>query len=247
MKNVLIEIKNEIPIITIVREKYLNALNMQTLSDLDEILDDINGAKCCVITGAGMKAFVAGADITEMEDMTESEFISFCEMGNKLFNRLMSSDTINIAAINGYALGGGNELAMACDIRIAAQNAKFSQPEINLGIIPGFGGSQRLPVFINQSLALEMLLTGKRLDADEALKAGLVNRVVPQDILIEETLILAKKIIKNNPITIRNAKKAIYERRRESLEKSIKYETELNGQCFATKERKTLMSNALKK
>ena len=182
LKNIILEKSEHLAIVTINRPKALNALNSDTLKDLDVVLDDLekdNNIYCVILTGSGEKAFVAGADISEMKDLSEEEGRNFGLLGNKVFRRLEKLDKPVIAAISGFALGGGCELAMACDIRIASEKAKFAQPEAGLGITPGFGGTQRLPRLVGEGKAKELIYTCATIKADEALSIGLVNKVVP--------------------------------------------------------------------
>ena len=186
MSFVTYEAKDLIGIVTINREKALNALNTQVLNDLEEVIDavDYDTIRCLIITGAGKKSFVAGADIGEMAEDTKAEGKEFCEHGNRVFRKIETLPIPVIAAVNGFALGGGCELSMACDIRIAADNAVFGQPEVGLGITPGFGGTQRLMRRIPVGKAKEMIYASINIKAEEALKWGLVNAVYPQDELM---------------------------------------------------------------
>jgi enoyl-CoA hydratase len=170
-------------ILTINRPKSLNALNSQLLEQLDKILDsiDLNKIKALIITGAGQKSFVAGADIAEMSKLTKKQGEAFGKKGNDIFRKLEKFPIPTIAAINGFALGGGCEIAMSCDIRICSDNAIFGQPEVGLGITPGFGGTQRLARLVGEGMAKQMIFTGQTIKADEALRIGLVNEVIPQN------------------------------------------------------------------
>jgi len=195
---------------TINRPEALNALNRAVLQELNEVLDavDLETTRCLVITGAGEKAFVAGADIAEMCCMNESEARIFSETGNTLFRKIETFPIPVIAAVNGYALGGGNELALSCDIRICSENAVFGQPEADLGITPGFGGTQRLARVIGStSKAKELLFTCRNIKAEEALQIGLVSTVYPQVDLLAEAVKMADRIAGHAPIAIRNIKK----------------------------------------
>lgn len=209
MNYIKYEQKEFVGVLTIDREKALNALNSQVLSELEEALDavSIENTRCLIITGAGEKSFVAGADISEMSTLTKAEGKAFGEKGNAVFRKIESFPIPVIAAVNGFALGGGCELSLSCDIRIASENAVFAQPETGLGITPGFGGTQRLARTIGIGKAKEMLYTCGKVKADEALALGLVNAVYPADQLMDECLKLAGKIARNAPIAVRAAKK----------------------------------------
>ena len=181
LKNVLLEKEGNIAILTINRPKALNALNSETLNDISSAVEEIKNDKeiyAVILRGAGEKSFVAGADIAEMKDLNEEEGKNFGILGNRVFRDLENLDKPVIAAISGFALGGGCELAMSCDIRIASEKAKFAQPEVGLGITPGFGGTQRLPRIVGAGIAKELIYTGRIIKADEALRIGLVNKVV---------------------------------------------------------------------
>ncbi|OOB75128.1 crotonase, partial [Clostridium haemolyticum] len=177
-KNVLLEKENNIAIVTINRPEALNALNTNTLNELDLVVDEVakdDNILVVILTGAGEKAFVAGADISEMKDKNVMEGRKFGLLGNKIFRKVETLEKPVIAAVNGFALGGGCELSMACDIRIASQKAKFGQPEVSLGITPGFGGTQRLARHIGMGMAKELIYSAKNINADEAFRIGLVN------------------------------------------------------------------------
>ena len=212
MENVLLEKQGHVSIITINREKALNALSTAVLNDLEEAVNTVEADKdtyCVVITGAGSKSFVAGADIAEMKDKTVEEAAEYGAYGNKIFRQIETLHCPVIAAVNGFALGGGCELSMACDIRIAAENAVFGQPEVGLGITPGFGGTQRLARLVPAGIAKEMIFTARNIKADKALAIGLVNAVVPQEELMATALKMANGICKNAPIAVAQSKKAI--------------------------------------
>lgn len=206
-----ITLENGIATVTISRPKALNALNNEFFKEFNEYLDSIvndENVKCLVITGEG-KAFVAGADIAEMKDMTKAQGFEFSKTGQNTFHRLENLDIPVIAAINGYALGGGCELALACDFRISNNYGKFGLPEVSLGLIPGYGGTQRLSRLAGPGNALFMQLTGQMIDAQEALRMGIVQQVVDAEQLIEETQKLAKKIIQHGPNAITSLKKIV--------------------------------------
>lgn len=239
LKNIILEKEGNLAIVTINRPKALNALNSETLKDLDTVLSDLesdNNIYCVILTGAGEKAFVAGADISEMKDLSEKEGKEFGLLGNKVFRRLEKLDKPVIAAISGFALGGGCELAMSCDIRIASEKAKFAQPESGLGITPGFGGTQRLPRLVGEGKAKELIYTGATIKADEALRIGLVNKVVPLENLMEETRAMANLIISNAPIAVKLCKDAINRGMQVDIDRAVEIEAEDFGKCFATED-----------
>lgn len=234
--NLIYEKKEKIAIITINREKYLNSLNEETLKELDNALDIVIKDKdvyVCIITGQG-KAFVAGADISNMKDMDFKESSDFSKMGNEVFRKIESMEKPTIAAVNGFALGGGCELASSCDIRIASTKAKFGQPEVNLGIIPGFGGTQRLTNLVGISKAKELIYTGDIIDANEALNIKLVNKVVEVDDLMNESIKMANKICEKAQLAIRYSKKAINKKYDINADLRYPYESFLFGLCFTT-------------
>lgn len=205
-ENILTSIDNKVMSITINRPSSLNALNIQTIKELGEAIEiaknstDVSGI---VITGSGEKAFVAGADISEIANLNEVNGRGFAESGQLVFDNISTCEKPIIAAVNGFALGGGCELAMACHIRIATKNAKFGQPEVNLGLIPGYGGTQRLPNLVGQGRALELMMTGDLINADEAYRMGLVNHVVEDAKELEEKVhSIMKKIISKAPLAI---------------------------------------------
>jgi enoyl-CoA hydratase len=240
----------QVGLITINRPEALNAINRALLNELNEILDDVDleTTRCLVITGAGEKAFVAGADIAEMCCMNESEARIFSETGNALFRKIETFPVPIIAAINGYALGGGNELALSCDIRICSENAVFGQPEADLGITPGFGGTQRLARVIGStSKAKELLFTCRNIKAEEALQIGLVSTVYPQVDLLAEAVKMADRIAGHAPIAIRNIKKAVNEGLDMPIEDAIKHEVNLFGNCFTTEDQKEGMQAFLER
>lgn len=229
-KNILFEIKNNTGIITINRPDKLNALNGQTIDELEDVINSIkdnNDVFVVVITGSGEKAFVAGADISELNKLDVISAKEFSEKGNRVFRAIETLDKPVIAAVNGFALGGGCELALASHIRFASEKAKFGQPEVNLGIIPGYGGTQRLARIVNSARALEMILTGDMLSAEDALKIGLVNKVYPSSDLLPETLKLAEKISSKGQQAIRFALKAVKATDNMSLSEGLSYEASL--------------------
>jgi len=205
-ENLLLDRDGAVVVVTINRPKVLNALNSATLAELSAVLDDLaqdDGVRSIVLTGSGEKSFVAGADINELAGQTPVGGREHARRGQMIFDRIERLGKPVIAAVNGFALGGGCELAMACTIRIAADTAKFGQPEINLGLIPGYAGSQRLPRLVGRGRALELLLSGHNIAADEALRIGLVNRVVPAAQLMTEARGLAHALAAKAPIAVR--------------------------------------------
>ena len=212
MTNILLEKKGLIAVATINRPKALNALNSEVLTDLDELVSTVKAdadIRALVITGSGEKAFVAGADIGEMSTLTKEGGEAFGKHGNNVFRAIETLPIPTIAAVNGFALGGGCELSMACDIRICADTAVFGQPETGLGITPGFGGTQRLARLVSPGMAKQLIYTAKNIKADEAYRIGLVNAVYPLDELLPAAEKLAETIAKNAPIAVRACKQAI--------------------------------------
>ena len=245
LKNIIFEKEGNIGILTINRPEALNALNSETLEDLNNVIEHIeneNDVYVVILTGAGEKAFVAGADISEMKDLNEKQGKEFGILGNKVFRRLENLDKPLIAAINGFALGGGCEISMACDIRIASSKAKFAQPEVGLGITPGFGGTQRLPRLVGIGKAKELIYTGDIIKADEALRIGLVNKVVEPEMLMEEAKKMARKIALNAPIALKLCKDAINRGIQVDIDTGINIEAEDFGKCFSTEDQKEGMN-----
>ena len=236
-------------IITINRPKALNALNSEVLKELDACLDGVNleTTRALILTGSGEKSFVAGADIGEMSTLTKTEGEAFGKIGNDVFRKLETFPIPVIAAINGFALGGGCEISMSCDIRICSDNALFGQPEVGLGITPGFGGTQRLARIIGVGKAKEMIYAATNIKADEALRIGLVNAVYPLEELMPAAKKLAGKIAKNAPIAVRACKKAINEGLDVDMDKAIVIEEKLFGSCFESEDQKEGMLAFLEK
>ncbi len=230
------EINGAVAVITIDRQKALNALNPEVLQDLKAAFEaiDQNAVRCIVLTGAGEKSFVAGADIASMSNMTKTEGEAFGKLGNDIFRMIETFPIPVIAAVNGFALGGGNELAMSCDIRICSENAMFGQPEVGLGITPGFGGTQRLARIVSVGYAKQMLYAALNIDANEALRIGLVNAVYPLEELMPAALKLAQKIARNAPIAVRACKQAVNEGTQVTIDDGIVIEEKLFGNCFET-------------
>lgn len=236
-------------VLTIDREKALNALNSEVLADLDAALDaiDLDSARCLIITGAGQKSFVAGADIGEMSTLTKAEGEAFGKKGNDVFRKIETLPIPVIAAVNGFALGGGCELSLSCDIRLAAENAVFAQPETGLGITPGFGGTQRLARTINVGKAKEMIYAGTKVKAPEALSLGLVNAVYPAEELMPAAMKLAERIAANAPIAVRACKKAVNDGLQVNMDEAIVIEEKLFGSCFETQDQKNGMTAFVEK
>lgn len=250
MEFVKVELQGYVATVTIERPKALNALNSQVLKELEEAFDsiDTNVVRAVVLTGAGDKSFVAGADIAEMKEKTEAEGYEFGLFGNKVFRKIEVFPVPVIAAVNGFALGGGNELAMSCDIRLASDTAMFGQPEVGLGITAGFGGTQRLARLIGSiSKAKELLYTGKLIKADEAYRLGLVSEVVALEDLMPKALKLANTIAAQAPIAVRNTKKAINEGLELGMDEAIVLEAKVFGNCFASEDQVEGMSAFLEK
>lgn len=212
MENIRLEYRGETAVLTVDRPKALNALNSATLREMEEalsLLEEQKDLRTVIVTGGGEKSFVAGADISEMVNASAPEGREMALLAKRCFERLEQMPVVTIAAVNGYALGGGCELAMACDIRVAAENAIFGQPECGLGILPGFGGTQRLARLVGKGLAKELIFTCRRIDAQEACRIGLVNQVVPQTELLESCLAMAEEIGRSAPLGVAYAKQAI--------------------------------------
>ena len=249
MEFVLYEVKGQVGIITINREKALNALNSAVLDELDKTLDsvDLDAVRCLILTGAGQKSFVAGADIGEMSTLTKAEGEAFGKAGNDVFRKIETLPIPVIAAINGFALGGGCEISMSCDIRLCSENAVFGQPEVGLGITPGFGGTQRLARLVGAGMAKQMIYTARNIKADEALRIGLVNAVYTQEELLPAAEKMAAGIAKNAPIAVRNCKKAINDGLDLDMDKAIVVEEKLFGDCFESEDQKYGMAFFLDK
>ena len=243
------EVKGAVGIVTINRPKALNALNSEVLDDLSNVFDsiDLETVRCVVLTGAGDKSFVAGADIGEMSTLTKAEGEAFGKKGNDVFRKIETFPLPVIAAINGFALGGGNELAMSCDFRICSENAVFGQPEVGLGITPGFGGTQRLARLVGAGYAKYMIYTARNIKADEAYRIGLVNQVVPAEELMATAEKLASIIAGNAPIAVRNCKKAVNDGLEVNMDDALVVEEKLFGDCFQSWDQQEGMANFLRK
>lgn len=250
MEYILYDVMDNIGIITINREKSLNALNVTTLLELDMLLDKLEHSteiKVVIIKGAGDRAFVAGADIMAMRDMSALEARKFAKLGQKVFGKLENLPQPVIAAINGFALGGGCELAMACDIRIASDKSIFGQPEVMLGVIPGFAGTQRLSRLVGKGIAKELLYTGKQINAEEAYRIGLINKLVNREALMESAIDLAKTITVQAPVAVQLCKVAVNEGLDMDIDSAIAYEAELFAVCFSTADQKEGMNAFVEK
>ena len=262
MEYILYEVNGAVGTITINREKALNALNSQVLDELNETLDsvDLETVRCLILTGAGEKSFVAGADIGEMSTLTKAQGEAFGKKGNDVFRKLETFPIPVIAAVNGFALGGGCVISMSCVIRICSDNAVFGQPEVGLGITPGFGGTQRLARLVGAGMAKQMIYTARNIKAAEAYRIGLVNQVVSaetneagetvvsaKDALMAAANKMAAGIAAQAPIAVRNCKKAINEGLQVDMDQAIVIEEKLFGDCFETEDQKAGMGNFLEK
>jgi enoyl-CoA hydratase len=241
-QNLLFEVQDDgVAILTINRPQVLNALNQATLDELDQALDEVRqneAIKVLVVTGAGEKSFVAGADIAEFELFKNAyQAEEMAQKGQRLTQKIESLPKPVIMAVNGYALGGGCELAMAGDIRIASRNARFGQPEINLGIIPGYGGTQRLPRLVGKGMAKYLCMTGDHITAEEAWRLGLVEKVVEPDALMDEAIQLARKLASKPPIALHLIKKVIDQGPEMDLDSALKMEAAYFGLSMNTEDR----------
>jgi len=248
-KNIIVEIKEKVGMVKMNRPDALNALNSETLKELSKAfshLGESNEVSVIIITGEG-KAFMAGADIAEMKDMSEDQAREFSKSGQKVFDLIARTEKPVIAAVNGFALGGGCELVLACDIRIASEKARLGQPEVNLGVIPGFAGTQRLSRLVGAAKAKEMIFTGDMVDAQTAHSIGLVNQVVPADQLMNVCMKLANKIASKGPVAIKLAKRVIDQGIEASFEIGSAGETRDFAECFASGQAKEGMSAFLEK
>lgn len=236
-------------VVTINRPKALNALNSDVLKEIEATFDaiDLEETRVVILTGAGDKSFVAGADIGEMSTLTKAEGEAFGKIGNDVFRKIETFPLPVIAAINGFALGGGCEISMSCDIRLCSENAIFGQPEVGLGITPGFGGTQRLARIVGVGKAKEMIYTAFNIKAEEALRIGLVNAIYPQDELLAAAKKMAAKIAANAPIAVRASKKAINDGLQVDMDQAIVVEEKAFGSCFETEDQKAGMGNFLEK
>jgi len=236
--------------LTINRPKALNALNSDVLSALEKELVELEqhpSLRAVLITGAGEKSFVAGADIAEMRDKTPEQARAFAGQALRTIKRLETLPVPVVALVNGFCLGGGCELALACDWAVASDNAVFGQPEVLLGVIPGFGGTQRLPRRVGPAMALDLVTTGRKIDAHEALRIGLVNRVMPQAELEDYVAELTKQLMGNGPQSVRGAKQAVHDGMDQDLDSALALETSLFAFCFAGEEQTEGMSAFVEK
>ena len=249
-ENLLFEKRGNVALVTINRPEKLNALNDATITELEKVFTEIktdDEIYVAIITGAGEKAFVAGADIKELNQMNVINGEAMSVKGQRVFDQIENLGKPVIAAINGYALGGGCELAMACHIRVASAKAKFGQPEVNLGIIPGYGGTQRLARLINPGRALEYILTGDMIDAEEALRIGLVNHVYEPEELMDQAFELANKIASKGQIAVRMALKTVLATKETNQSEGQKLEAALFGVCIGSEDFKEGTSAFLEK
>lgn len=234
-----LEVSDFIATITVNRPDKLNALNSAFFTELDHAVNEIavnSNVRCLVITGAGEKAFAAGADISELQACNASTGAEFARIGQRVFSKLEALPFPVIAAVNGFALGGGCELAMACHIRFASETAKFGQPEVNLGIIPGYGGTQRLAKLVGHSKALELIVSAEIIDAHQALNVGLVNRVYPKQELLAETYNFAKNIVSKAPLAVRGCVEAITTTSNGTDEQGMSTEAQIFGRICGTED-----------
>jgi enoyl-CoA hydratase len=248
-ERVILEIREKVGIVTLNRPEKLNALDRKMRQKLKEVIDKVEESgnlRVLIITGSG-KAFAAGADINELLQRDSLSAHEAGKLGSELFTKIEDLEIPVIAAVNGYALGGGCELAMACDIRIASEKARFGQPEINIGLIPGAGGTQRLPRLVGLGIAKKLVLTGEIIDAREALRIGLVDEVVEHDMLMKRAMEIAEKIREKSPIAVRIAKRALNAARDMSLRDGLKYELSLFSLLFSTEDAKEGMRAFLEK
>lgn len=243
-----IEQKEAVTVLTISAPKSLNALNSTVLQELgDAVANLAPETRALIITGDGEKSFVAGADISEMANLNVPQGQTFGNRGAMVFRKIETLPIPVIAAVNGFALGGGCELAMACDIRICSENAKFGQPEVGLGIIPGFSGTVRLARLVGMGMAKQLIFTGKAIKANEALRIGLVNEVVPQPELMDKAMEIANQIAANAPLAVSAAKQCINAEYDMDVDDAILYENGVFGQCFGTQDQKNGMKAFLNK
>ncbi len=249
-ENILLEKDGAIAVVTINRPKALNALNAATLQELDVAFGDLaadEAVSVVILTGAGEKAFVAGADISFMKDLSAVAARNFAMLGQAVFNKIENLPQPVIAAVNGFALGGGCELSMACDIRLASEDAKFGQPEVNLGVPPGFAGTQRLPRLVGKGRAKELLYTAGMIDAEEAYRIGLVNKVCPAAELLDTARAMAAKIAAKGQVAIRLTKSAVNQGLEMDAARGMAYEAEIFGLAFASEDQKEGMAAFLEK
>lgn len=239
-ENIRYEVRNKVAYVTIARPKVLNALNMATMEEMRRaftIFKDDPEARVAILTGEGEKAFIAGADINELSKLGPVDAKEYASRGQSVLDVIENCGKPVIAAVNGFALGGGCETALACTFRIASENAKLGQPEVKLGIIPGYGGSQRLPRLVGKGWANQLTLTGEMISAEEALRIGLVNEVKPRAELIPRCEALAQQIIGNGPLAIRYCLEAVNKGMEMTLQEGLFLEASLFGICCATEDK----------
>ncbi len=249
-QNVTFEMREEIGVLTINRPKKLNALNHATMDEIQDVLDKVRSdqaLRVLVITGAGDKAFVAGADVSEFVDLGLNEGFDFTRKGNQIFRALECLAIPSIAAVNGLALGGGCELAMSCTFRILSDNARFGLPELALGVIPGYGGTQRLARMIGKSRALWVMLTGETIGAEEALSMGWANRVVKPEALLDEAFKVAKTICTKGPLAVKYALVAVNHGTETDLETGLVIESAMTSLVLTSEDKKEGVSSFLEK
>ena len=249
-QNLLVEMENQTAIVTVNRPKVLNALNKETIKELKQVFEELetdDAVLSVILTGAGEKSFVAGADITEIRTSSAMEARDWARSAQGVFNAVENFPKTVIAAVNGFALGGGCELAMSCDIRIASEKARFGQPEVLLGVTPGYAGTQRLPRLIGKGRAKELIFTGDQIDAAEAYRIGLVNKVVAPENLLSAAKEMAAKINSRGQIAVKLSKTAINEGMDTDFESGQAYEAEVFGLCFATDDQKEGMNAFVEK
>lgn len=237
-------------LLTVNRPKSLNALNADTLDEIAAAVAQVgadHSARALLVTGAGEKAFVAGADISQMQDFDSAQAQAFSERGNRTFRAFEMLPVPAVALVNGYALGGGCELAMACDWIVASERAMFGQPEVNLGVVAGFGGTQRLTRLVGRAMAMDLLVTGRMVKADEALRIGLVNQVVPPDQLLEKGIEIARMIASKGPVAVRLTKQIVQRGQDLDLANACQQEAYAFGLCCATEDQKEGMKAFLEK
>lgn len=249
MSYINLVVEGRVGILTVTRPEALNALNSQVLKDLDAAIDAVEedaAIDAVILTGDG-RSFVAGADIGEMKDLGAVEAKKFGDMGNRVFMKLENMTKPVICAVNGFALGGGCELAMSCDIRIASEKAKFGQPEVGLGITPGFGGTQRLSRIVGTGRAMELILTARVIGANEAKEIGLVNAVYPPEELMAKAMEMANTIAAQAQVAVRQSKRCIRKGMQTDIATAVAYEAEAFGLCFATEDQKEGMTAFMEK
>lgn len=249
-KNILFNVEEEIATITFNRPKVLNAMNFEVMTELLDaatVCENDDQIKSVILTGAGDKAFVAGADISQMQDSSTLEIQKMMELGHRTLRLIETMAKPSIAAVNGFALGGGTEISLACDVRFASEKAVFGQPEILIGIIPGWGGTQRLPRLVGMGIAKELILGGGQINAQRAYEIGLVNKVCPPENLLEEARKFASKLAKLPPFALKMAKNAMNYGYDLSLDNANKLEISCIAQCFSTQDQKEGMKAFLEK